>query len=54
MNLKRDWIEDFKHENGKYENKCIECKRKFIGHKRRVLCKACAITEENIKQRHNK
>ena len=37
----RDWVEDFPHENGNYENKCCHCGHSFIGHKRRVVCKVC-------------
>lgn len=37
----RDWTEDFTHENGKYQNKCIHCHLLFYGHKRRVVCKIC-------------
>ena len=38
---KRDWQEDFKHENGNYQNECSQCHKWFMGHKRRVICKAC-------------
>lgn len=38
----RDWLEDAKHENGNYECRCHQCGMFFIGHKRRVTCKACA------------
>lgn len=38
---KFDWAEDFSHENGKYQCECHLCHVPFIGHKRRVLCKAC-------------
>jgi len=38
---KRDWIEDFEHENGKYECRCCNCGMTFIGHKRRVVCGVC-------------
>ena len=37
-----DWVEDFDHENGLYENTCFHCHEKFIGHKRRVCCCECA------------
>lgn len=37
-----DWPEDFEHENGRYQCKCSACGETFIGHKRRVVCKACA------------
>lgn len=38
-----DWTEDFSHENGNYMNACINCKNEFIGHKRRVVCRVCAL-----------
>lgn len=38
----RNWTEDAKHENGNYECLCVECDQSFIGHKRRVICKACS------------
>ena len=38
----RDWPEDAAHENGNYQNECVTCGRLFTGHKRRVLCRACA------------
>lgn len=37
----RDWVEDFADENGQYMCLCHECKRSFIGYKRRVVCKLC-------------
>lgn len=39
----RDWIDDAKHENGNYFNKCGSCGHGFIGHKRRTTCYACFI-----------
>lgn len=36
-----DWAEDAAHENGNYQNRCCLCDRLFIGHKRRVVCRAC-------------
>lgn len=41
-----DWPEDFAHENGRYFCRCTECESRFIGHKRRVVCKVCA-TDRN-------
>lgn len=38
----RNWTEDASHENGNYECLCCECDQLFIGHKRRVVCKACS------------
>lgn len=47
----RDWVEDFPHENGMYQNKCIYCKESFIGYKRRCVCKICNKNiQENVKQ----
>jgi hypothetical protein len=40
-----DWPEDSGHENGNYQNRCVECGRTFTGHKRRVVCRACAQPE---------
>jgi len=40
-----DYPEDWSHENGNYQCRCIRCDIQFIGHKRRVLCKVC-----NVKQ----
>ena len=41
-----DWLEDFHHENGKYQNKCFTCNDLFIGYKRRITCKSCHIKHE--------
>lgn len=38
----RSWPDDFTHENGKYECRCAGCKKTFVGHKRRVICRECA------------
>lgn len=38
-----DWTEDASHENGNYSSRCCYCERTFVGHKRRVVCKLCAI-----------
>lgn len=40
----RSWPEDFKHENGNYQNLCCMCGRVFNGYKRRVTCKVCHET----------
>lgn len=39
----RDWTEDFAQENGQYVNKCVGCGNQFLGHKRRITCKRCAV-----------
>jgi len=36
-----DWVSDFEHENGRYQNRCSICHCLFIGHKRRIVCKSC-------------
>ena len=36
-----DWPGDFAHENGNYECVCCECGERFLGHKRRIVCRAC-------------
>lgn len=47
---KRNWIEDFAHENGNYINTCFFCDHQFLGHKRRNLCKKYANpTKSTIK-----
>jgi len=38
----KDWPEDFSHENGNYQCRCVGCGELFTGHKRRVVCKECA------------
>ena len=38
----RDWTEDFALDNGNYFSRCVKCKSRFLGHKRRAVCKACA------------
>jgi hypothetical protein len=58
-NPEGDWPEDFSDENGNYGNLCIGCKKTFVGHKRRYVCKKCdaackarwaAMTEEQRQQ----
>jgi len=39
-----DYVEDFPHENGMYMHICVNCKEKFLGHKRRIHCKTCDLT----------
>jgi hypothetical protein len=41
-----NWAEDNTHENGNYACHCVACKKQFIGHKRRVICKTCYIQME--------
>jgi hypothetical protein len=40
-NPKKDWPEDWSHENGMYYCRCVHCSEQFIGYKRRVVCKEC-------------
>jgi len=40
--MSRNWLEDFDHDNGCYENACVSCRATFFGHKRRVTCKICS------------
>jgi hypothetical protein len=47
---KRDWTEDFTHENGNYMNKCANCGEQFKGHKRRPLCKECGESGNKTEQ----
>lgn len=39
----KNWNEDFKHENGNYQNQCASCNEMFLGHKRRITCKKCSL-----------
>ena len=43
-----DWPEDAVNDddNGCYMNVCLFCKRTFVGHKRRMVCKACDLGSE--------
>ena len=43
-----DWPEDFGHENGRYQCRCMFCGLSFIGHKRRVACKKCALSDSGV------
>jgi hypothetical protein len=37
----RSWPDDFVYENGCYENVCAYCSHRFLGHKRRGVCRVC-------------
>ena len=51
----KDYPEDALYENGNYECICFTCGSHFIGHKGRVLCKACdAILSDEPKEREAK
>lgn len=41
-----DWTEDFAHENGNYMCGCVKCGKRFLGHKRRCVCKVCSSREK--------
>jgi hypothetical protein len=41
-----DYKEDFSHENGNYFNECTKCKKEFLGHKRRVVCRKCLNSKD--------
>lgn len=41
MTTPHDFPEDFEHENGMYQNRCLYCKEIFVGYKRRLTCKVC-------------
>lgn len=43
---RRNWPEDFSHENGNYSCTCCLCHQHFIGHKRRVVCKLCSKAQK--------
>lgn len=43
----RDWPDDFKHENGNYVCACMYCQHTFFGHKRRIICKECALERQS-------
>lgn len=45
----RNWPDDYKYENGNYQNKCGKCSNHFLGNKHRVRCRVC--TEENVRER---
>lgn len=50
FNSNRNYTEDYKLENGNYENTCIKCKLPFIGYKRRVYCKQCNVPKRELKE----
>jgi hypothetical protein len=43
LKSERDYPEDFKYENGHYMCHCLDCHKSFLGHKRRIICKLCAV-----------
>jgi hypothetical protein len=45
----RNWTEDFSHENGQYLCSCVYCFKYFQGHKRRAVCKLCAVPNTGVK-----
>lgn len=53
LNPEKDWKEDWRFENGNYFCTCMFCKELFTGHKRRVVCKLCAIEQVYIPESNN-
>lgn len=47
LSSSRDFPEDFKDENGCYQNECRMCKKTFLGYKYRRICKECVIANSN-------
>jgi hypothetical protein len=43
----RSWPDDYPGENGQYMCECFSCKQRFVGHKRRVICRECAFPKES-------
>jgi uncharacterized small protein (DUF1192 family) len=48
-----DWVQDFDHENGQYTCRCLDCDNRFMGHKRRIICRMCSneprpVTDEAV------
>lgn len=41
-----DWTEDAAHENGRYWCTCSTCGQRFVGHKRRVVCRTCSMPDK--------
>ena len=46
---KRNWTEDYVHENGQYLCRCVHCFQYFQGHKRRAVCKECSTPSGEAK-----
>lgn len=44
----RDWVEDFTTNSGTYQCRCIYCEQLFIGYKRRITCKVCHNTNQDL------
>ena len=44
----RDWPSEFSDENGCYTNLCLECRETFMGYKRRVVCRICAVDNDPL------
>jgi hypothetical protein len=53
-NSPKNWVEDFKFENGNYICHCYLCDGYFYGYKRRVVCKECSdkgvLSDNYLKQ----
>ena len=53
LNPEKDWKGDWRFENGNYFCTCMFCKELFTGHKRRVVCRLCAIEQGYIPEDNN-
>lgn len=49
----RNWPEDFKDENGCYQNECRLCKKPFLGYKYRRVCKECSQPSTNTQTQND-
>lgn len=47
--VERDWVEDATMEAGDYQNMCCGCKRVFVGHRGRVVCRECATRPDSAR-----
>ncbi len=47
LSSSRNFSEDFKDENGCYQNECRLCHKTFLGYKYRRICKECVIADSN-------
>lgn len=46
MSKPGDYPEDYADGENQYENVCPQCKASFYGHKRRVICKRCIMSDK--------
>ena len=46
----KNWPDDYAHENGNYQNRCVYCGGLFFGFKQRVVCRLCdRLDKDQIK-----